>query len=552
MKKIQILLISLVTFCIVSGCQKLKMPDSTYYPPVTEAQAPSKYVPYETIQVNVPEGCKSIVYLGSTKIATCYTSGSVMVPKAAITKANNELSIINVAGASKGSVASENTLEMVVAFEDTKDGDHDYNDLVLQAMVSIENKTDGTNSTTLDITPIALGSSKALGLGVVLTDNEGKVISDEVVAEDCRSFFFGSDEGFINTNPNTRKHYPIKSVKLGSSTSNGSASGISWYLITDGQRLYAATSFQACLDNSDKPQGLVLVNIRQDKYYVEEGGAKYFCGNDFWNYPREAVDIKNVYPGFESAFLNNGNFSVLAEPERDFYEAIAADENNKITADCLYTVYKHGGEEGEKPSTETVILWDGGPQWATYNVGATSPEEFGLFFSWGNLDGYPCDGPICDHFFPYRSTDPGYYFAETTGGGSLTTSIAKGDKQYDAAAYLWGGNWRMPTDEEYFQLVNQDFRAGEVKTKYEWVENYNNTGVSGGLFTSLQDDTRSIFIPAAGDIKGSTHEMGTGYAWTSTMVSDKQNARVVQFGPTKAEGKGLTRSIAVPIRPVCD
>lgn len=548
----------LVTITSAVSCFNIDFPDDPYVP-VSEDEAPAKFVPYETLYVSVAQGTASVVYLGKTKIATCYTSGNIVVPKLTnVTKASPDFVIVNIPlpEYSKAGIASENTMEMVVAFEDTKDGDHDYNDLVFQAHLDIVNNLDGTNTIDMELTPIAHGATKQMGLGIALYDDNPNYQVDFPLFDDCRASMFGGDEGFINTvtNEARKKYSPLETIHLTSNLSGG-VLGLAWYITVGNERLYASNTFRKCLDNDDLPQGLLLMNLRNDYYTFEEGGSEYFCGDAFWQYPQEWINIETVYPDFNSQFISKGDFSFLANPVENssYYDAIA-DVNKKVSeSTCLYTLYSNGGET---PSLEGVQLWDGGPKWATCNVGATSPEQFGLFFSWGNLDGYPCEGATCEHYFPYRPSDPDNYFKQTTGGGSRTTSIDKGDVAYDAAAFTYGGGWRLPTDEEYFCLVNQDFRAGAIYTTYEWVDDYKGTGVSGGLFTSIQHPERSIFLPAAGVIQGSIHTSGTGYAWTSTIEVKSDgtvnNARIVQFGKIKAEGKALTRSQAIPIRPVSD
>ena len=85
-------------------------------------------------------------------------------------------------------------------------------------------------------------------------------------------------------------------------------------------------------------------------------------------------------------------------------------------------------------------------KWATCNVGATSPEDYGDYFSWGET--------TTKEIYKY-SDSPTYWLTnselQTKGyideGGNLTS-------QYDAATANWGGNWRMPTNVEMYELIN--------------------------------------------------------------------------------------------------
>ena len=84
-----------------------------------------------------------------------------------------------------------------------------------------------------------------------------------------------------------------------------------------------------------------------------------------------------------------------------------------------------------------------GTLWCTHNVGATNPEDYGLYFSWGNVDGH--------------SRESGYLFTEATynnsAGATLTGNIPV-NSTYDAAQANMGADWRIPTVEESIELWN--------------------------------------------------------------------------------------------------
>ena len=128
-----------------------------------------------------------------------------------------------------------------------------------------------------------------------------------------------------------------------------------------------------------------------------------------------------------------------------------------------------------------------GLKWAAWNVGATKPEEFGLYFAWGETQGYTgitdtkqfswgyytlCDG-TSSNMTKYNATD------------GLTTLEA-----VDDAAIATDSSCRMPTSGECQELIDN--------TTSEWVNNYNGTGVAGCIFTS-NVNSNSIFVPAAGN-----------------------------------------------------
>ena len=78
-----------------------------------------------------------------------------------------------------------------------------------------------------------------------------------------------------------------------------------------------------------------------------------------------------------------------------------------------------------------------GLKWATYNIGADKPEEYGDKFAWGEIEmksSYDMDNNL-------------------TSGDAFNNEDVSGNLRYDAAATQWGAPWRMPTYEECMELV---------------------------------------------------------------------------------------------------
>ena len=90
-------------------------------------------------------------------------------------------------------------------------------------------------------------------------------------------------------------------------------------------------------------------------------------------------------------------------------------------------------------------------------------------------------------------------------------------KEYDAASHIMGGDWRMPTEAEFQELLNG--------TTNEWIADYKGTGVNGRKFTSKKDTSKYIFIPAAGSCDaGSVYNVGSyGYVWSSSLNASRPN-----------------------------
>ncbi len=135
-------------------------------------------------------------------------------------------------------------------------------------------------------------------------------------------------------------------------------------------------------------------------------------------------------------------------------------------------------------------------KWATCNVGANSPEEYGDYFAWGETstkETYDYDNCPTYRLSTSQLKSQGYIDSE----GNLTP-------QYDAATANWGGDWRMPTYDELNELRNS---CTWTWTTQNGVNGYNVEGPSGA----------SIFLPAAGYRVGSSLDGagGWGYYWSS-------------------------------------
>ena len=106
-----------------------------------------------------------------------------------------------------------------------------------------------------------------------------------------------------------------------------------------------------------------------------------------------------------------------------------------------------------------------GTLWARFNIGARMEHEYGNYFQYGQGDAV------------YDTTQTIYNGTENP----LSTTV-------DTAYKYWGTKWAMPTQEQLQELI--------ANTTYQWVTNFNNTGINGGKFTATNGNY--IFIPAAG------------------------------------------------------
>lgn len=158
-------------------------------------------------------------------------------------------------------------------------------------------------------------------------------------------------------------------------------------------------------------------------------------------------------------------------------------------------------------------------KWAGWNVGATRPEEFGDYFSWGEVqpkDSYWQETYRYGIINKYGWDDIIYKYNTDSNYGYVDNRNRL--MAMDDAAYVnWGSEWRMPTDEEKTELL-----ANTTHTKMEY------NGVPGWIFTSKKNGV-SIFFPATGvKYQQNASFIGEETAfWTSTLrTSDSRMAHI--------------------------
>ncbi len=191
-----------------------------------------------------------------------------------------------------------------------------------------------------------------------------------------------------------------------------------------------------------------------------------------------------------------------------------------------------------------------GLMWATCNVGASSPEKYGDYFAWGETE--EKDEYSWSTYKWCNGDQPVLTFTKYNTGNSPGTADHKTtlDLSDDAAHANWGGDWRIPTLEEWNELRNSD------NVTWEWTRQKD---VSGYLVTSKYNGN-SIFLPEAGFRRESdlvTKNPGGDY-WTSSLLIDPYDsgsAWNVDFGYDWQAGDSHVydhrRCIGRSVRPVC-
>lgn len=175
-----------------------------------------------------------------------------------------------------------------------------------------------------------------------------------------------------------------------------------------------------------------------------------------------------------------------------------------------------------RTSCEYVQLWEGGPKWATFNVGATITDYANLTVG---ADATPYD-EYQDQALYYNTSNvgglyawnqPNYNGRKTTWSYSVTTGVA------DVATTLWGSNWKTPTRQQLDTLQNSSYG----KTTWTWCDGSTMQYVPGCTLKGYKVSgvgayaSKSIFLPAAGWFdcaNGAVNDASNdGSYWSSTV-----------------------------------
>ncbi len=154
-----------------------------------------------------------------------------------------------------------------------------------------------------------------------------------------------------------------------------------------------------------------------------------------------------------------------------------------------------------------------GTLWATCNVGATKPTEYGDLFAWGEASSKKTFTSENYKFYKIKDEEieeiTKYNTESKFGTIDNKTEL---ETQDDAASVNWGGSWRMPTLEEMEEL--------DSCCNWEWTDDYEGSGVAGQIGKS-KSNGNTIFLPAAGcgGINGRVLEGRTGTYWSGSLYS---------------------------------
>lgn len=191
-------------------------------------------------------------------------------------------------------------------------------------------------------------------------------------------------------------------------------------------------------------------------------------------------------------------------------------------------------------------------KWASCNLGASSPEDFGIYYMWGETEPNEYKGSTTNLSYKWYDHNPNggwvikYCDNPNFGSNGFVDGKTVLDLEDDAAHVKLGGKWRMPTADEITELTR--------RCTWEWVS------LNGVYGAKVSSKGMSIFIPAAGQRRTRDWYYGQGFKgnyWSRTLGNSPMNACCLDFEESNTGNGGFNgvkpdfdRTWALPIRPV--
>lgn len=293
------------------------------------------------------------------------------------------------------------------------------------------------------------------------------------------------------------------------------------------------------------PGNYVVNSVVAGTWYLSQSTQYVFGANGTTTYPG-ATTYKYV-PQKSLLFLLDSNGQLtevfrVTSVGKYMLSMIPFGTDSEIT---LLKDFKDMSGKDSKGREYVDLLLPSGTLWATCNVGASSPEDFGQHFKWGITKGYAQNESHCFDWFTYpMCTYDGdwtfilHKYVTDSFWGTVDNKTTL-DSKDDAATANWGTEWRMPTAEELKELCNSQYTIYSEVTV---------NGVPGFKITSKRNGN-SIFFPFAGQREETSIKYvgESGSYWSSTVAESNIGATVLWNGvyySTSDRYKGLS------VRPV--
>ncbi len=272
-------------------------------------------------------------------------------------------------------------------------------------------------------------------------------------------------------------------------------------------------------------------------------GYDYISGDNFDTLPTNPTSLTN-----SRLFENTGDCPIYVPGgSMDIY-----------LSDGIWGFYSDRIQAIHAPAPEAIDLGlPSGLKWASFNLGATKPEEYGDYYAWGETephysnqdpliwkDGKEAGYAWASYKWCMGSEDTltKYCSSSEYGYDGFTDTKIVLDAEDDVACKALGDKWRMPTDDEFTELLNN--------CTSEWISM---NGINGRKMTGHNGN--SIFLPAAGFRYGTVLNNAGSYGsyWSSSLYTDyPYGALYVPFGSSYVRRDLNFRYFGFSIRPVSE
>ena len=369
------------------------------------------------------------------------------------------------------------------------------------------------------------GSSTVTGCAVYSADGSWTLNCSGTFAEGtdqkCEVYYFENATHKSNTQVELTAHSAVYECSAGSYSYNGEDIILSAQLspktgrvrfVSDSERSFrlSGISYYTSFDLGSKsftPSSSAL------QLSIAQQGAEYSTGYVYGFYSDEntrEIMLATYVRTFPLSMLQAGKSGYITAPTT---------ENNEGWGVAPFTGTLNGHDWVDLGLPSCL-------KWAICNVGASSPEDYGNYYAWGET-----------------TTKSSYTDDNSTTRGKYMSDIG-GNATYDVARKQWVSSWRLPTKAEFEELLDED------NCTWEWTTQ---SGVNGYRVTS-KINGESIFLPAAGcRIDTSLYWTGScGLYWSSTPCEGPYNTYDLDFYSGDHDTGWDNRYRGQSVRPVCE
>mgnify|MGYP001777539981 CR=1 FL=1 len=261
-----------------------------------------------------------------------------------------------------------------------------------------------------------------------------------------------------------------------------------WYSLSDSDKRYA----EQCLSKSIADGSELAERLKK---YVDQINSRLYTGsvpaynkNDIRTYSLPENRYLAAVNEYQAYLAQTANANFLYSPGV-YYCWITASERNRYP-----DIFKLANPFSPSMAVDLGLS----VKWAPQNIGADSPEEMGERFAWGET------APKEDYDYTWAT----YKYAKGSSDKLMPIGRDIGGTRYDAATVNWGRSWRMPTADEYEELI--------IMCSFEWVAEDALVGTRGFKVTGPNGNT--LFFPCTTGIFGNEYYTSQAYSNSSPWV----------------------------------